>query len=81
MELYVRVSRIGDTSIGLDMAIYPKNSDRLLTTMEVVYVGFDAKLAATRPVPDEIRELVDHFEATGEVLALDRFPNLAEAAR
>ena len=34
-----------------------------------------------RPVPDELRELVDHFEATGEVLGLERFPLLAEAAK
>ena len=34
----------------------------------------------TRPVPDEIRALVEHFEATGEVLPLEDFPRLAEAA-
>jgi hypothetical protein len=32
-------------------------------------------------VPDDIRELAEHFEATGEVLPLERFPKLAEAAR
>jgi hypothetical protein len=31
-------------------------------------------------VPDDIREIVEHFEATGEVLSLERFPKLAEAA-
>ena len=33
-------------------------------------------------VGQEVRqELVDHFEATGEVLNLERFPLLAEAAK
>jgi acyl-CoA thioester hydrolase len=80
LDLYVRVSRIGNTSLTLEMAIYPQESDRLLTTMEAVYVGFHPQSGATRPVPEEIRELVTQFEATGEVLPLDRFPRLAEAA-
>ena len=80
LELYTRVSRIGTTSFTLKMEIYAQGSDRLLTTAEAVYVGFNAASGSTRPVPDEIRELVDHFEATGEVLPLERFPRLAEAA-
>ena len=80
LDLYVRVSRIGNTSLALQVAIYPQGSDRLLTTMEAVYARFHAQSATTRPVPDEIRELVTHFEATGEVLPLDRFPGLAAAA-
>ena len=80
LELYTRVSRIGTTSFTWQMEIYAQGSDRLLTTVEAVYVGFDAASGSTRPVPDDIRELVDHFEATGEVLPLDRYPRLAEAA-
>ena len=80
IEIYVRVSRIGNTSITLDMEIYPEQSGSLLTTMEGVYVGYLAESEATRAVPDDIRQLVDHFESTGEVLPLDRFPELAEAA-
>ncbi|MFQ6026404.1 MAG: acyl-CoA thioesterase [Dehalococcoidia bacterium] len=80
LELYTRVSRIGNTSLILLVEIYPQGSDQLLTTMEAVYVGFYADTGQTRPVPDEIRSLVDHFEATGEVLPMTQFPLLAEAA-
>ena len=80
LELYTRVSRIGTSSIALEVEIYPQGSDRLLTAVEAVYVGFDPESESSRPVPDDIRELVDHFEATGEVLSLERFPLLAEAA-
>ena len=80
LDLYLRVSRIGNTSLTLEVAIYPQESDRLLTTMEAVYVGFHPQSGTTRHVPDEIRELVTHFEATGQVLPLDRFPRLAAAA-
>lgn len=81
LELYVGVSHIGNTSLVLDVEIYPQASDRLLTTMQAVYVGFYPESETTRSVPDEIRELVHHFEATGEVLPLEGFAGLAEAAR
>ena len=80
LDIFVRVSRIGNTSIDLDVEIYPQDSDSLLTTLQTVYVGFRADSLETQPVPDAIRDLVDRFEATGEVLPLERFPKLAEAA-
>ena len=80
IDIFVRVSRIGNTSITLEMEIYPDGSDVLLTTMEGVYVGFLAESGATRPVPGAIRELVENFESTGGVLPLERFPELAAAA-
>ena len=80
LELFARVARIGNTSITLLVEIYVAGSDRLLTNMEAVYVGFYADSGTTRPVPDAIRSLVDHFEATGKALGLNDFPDLLEAA-
>ncbi len=80
LELFARVARIGNTSITLLVEIYVAGSDRLLTDIQAVYVGFHAETGTTRPVPDAIRSLVDHFEATGETLKLDGFPDLAKAA-
>ena len=80
LDVYVRVSQIGTTSLYLDIEIFPELSESLLTTMQAVYVGFDIETGTTRPVPDEIRELVDHFESTGEVLPIEQFPLLAAAA-
>ena len=80
LELFARVARIGNTSITLLVEIYAAGSERLLTNIEAVYVGFYAESETTRRVPDAIRSLVDHFEATGETLDLADFPALAEAA-
>ena len=80
LDIFVRVSNIGTTSITLDMEIYHQDSDSLLTTMQAVYVGYLAESGTTRPVPVDIRQLIDHFEATGTVLPLERFPELAQAA-
>lgn len=81
LELHARVERIGNTSLTLLVEIYPEGDDRHLTAIEAVYVGFHADTGATRRVPDAIRALVDHFEATGEVLELSGFPELETAAR
>ncbi len=79
IELHVRVSNIGNTSLTLNLEIYPEGSDRLLTSIETVYVGYDAATETSRPVPDAIRKLVTHFEETGEVLPIAQFPELAKA--
>ena len=80
LELHTRVARIGNTSLTLEVEIYPENADKLLTRIRAVYVGFHPSTETTRPVPAAIRALVHHFERTGEVLPLSNFPELAKAA-
>lgn len=80
LDLYVKVGDFGNTSFRLEMEIYKQDSDTVVATITGVYVGFDAPSGTSRRVPDEVRELVGHFEACGEVLPMSRFPKLAEAA-
>ena len=56
LDICAKVSHIGNTSLTLEAEIYPQNSGSLLTTIQAVYVGFDAQSTTTRPVPDAIRE-------------------------
>ena len=79
IELYVRVSHIGTKSLILHLEIYPENSDRMLTSIETVYVGYDADAERSKPVPDAIRQLITQYEETGEVLPIEQFPELAKA--
>lgn len=79
IELHVRVSKIGNTSLTLNLEIYPEGNDRLLTSIETIYVGYDAATESSRPVPDAIRQLVTRFEETGDVLPIEQFPDLAKA--
>ena len=81
IDLYVRVSKIGNTSLTLNMEIYPEDSDRLLTEIETIYVGYDATTESSKPVPDDIRRLITHYEDTGEILPLDQFTDLSKAIR
>ena len=80
LDIYVKVGEFGNTSFHLEMEIYEQGSDTLIASIAGVYVGFDAPSGTTRRVPDEVRELVGHFEASGEALPMSRFPKLAEAA-
>ena len=79
IDLYVQVSKIGNTSLTLNMEIYPAGSDRLLTEIETIYVGYDAVTESSKPVPDDIRLLITHYEDTGEILPMDQFPDLSKA--
>lgn len=81
VEAYVRVSRIGNSSMDMQMELYRPEPERLLTTIDAVYVGYDAATGTSRRVPDEFRELIAHYEETGEALPLSHFPTLDEAMR
>ena len=80
LDLLVRISRIGNSSMTLELNIYRQEDGELLTVMEAVHAGFDASTGRSKPVPPDIRRLIDHFESTGEVLPLESFPALAKAA-
>ena len=80
LDLHVGVSHIGNTSLILNIEIYPHGSETLLTTIQSVYVGYHAASGNTRPVPNDMRELINHFEKTGAILPLSRFPDLTAAS-
>ena len=81
VEAYVNVSRIGNSSMDMCMELYRPEPETLLTSIDAVYVGYDAATRTSRRVPDTFRDLVGHYEETGEVLPLSRFPELDEAMR
>ena len=80
LEVYARISHVGTTSIIMDTEIYLRGVDDLLASSRTVYVGYDTSVSATKPVPPDLRRLVQHYEDTGEVLPLEGFHELAAAA-
>ena len=81
VEARVRVSHIGNSSMDMQMELYRPEPGLLLTTIDAVYVGYDAATRASRRVPDDFRELINHYEQVEEVLPLSRFPDLDDAMR
>ena len=48
---------------------------------EVIHVDYDSDAGTSRPVPDDLRRLIETYESSGEVIPLDELPGLAGVAR
>jgi acyl-CoA thioester hydrolase len=62
LEIFVRIERIGTTSITYDHAAYRVEDDTLMATAKatLVCIALDERRAV--PVPDEFRAQVERFE-------------------
>jgi acyl-CoA thioesterase FadM len=68
LEVFVRVERIGTTSVTYDLAAYELEDDRpdvLLATAKQTLVLIDAETRDPVPVPDSFRDRVTSFEERG----------------
>jgi acyl-CoA thioester hydrolase len=64
LEIYVRMSRIGTTSVTFDCAAYRVEDDTLMCTASQTLVHVDAERRKTA-IPDEYRQALEAFEAGG----------------
>ena len=62
LEIYTRVSKIGNTSITFDFEIYPEGDERLVGTSSSLYVCVDPKTHRPVRVPDMLRSRISEFE-------------------
>jgi len=62
LEVYGRVSKIGNTSFVMDFEIYPQDEDRLVSSANAIYVCVDPETLKALRVPDEVRSLMGRFE-------------------
>ncbi|MFL5737034.1 MAG: acyl-CoA thioesterase [Actinomycetota bacterium] len=67
IEVYVRVSRIGRTSVTYEFAAYRARDDLLMVTAAQTLVLVDLDERKAVPVPDSYKETIRAFE--GEALA------------
>jgi acyl-CoA thioester hydrolase len=62
LEVFVRVSKIGRTSIAYDCAAYRVDDDLLMATAQQTLVLVDLDARRPRPIPDWYREKIGGFE-------------------
>jgi acyl-CoA thioester hydrolase len=62
IEAFVRIRRIGTTSMTYECAAYRLPDDELMVTAELTVVLVDLERRQPVPIPDEIREVVRAFE-------------------
>src|SRR5581483_8257713 len=62
IEVFVRVRRIGTTSLTFEFAAYREPDDVLMVTAHQTLVYVDLAQRKARPIPDEIRQAILAFE-------------------
>ena len=78
LDVGVRCARIGNSSLVFGCAVF--NHDQLLVSGELVYVFADPATQKAKPVPQELRELLQGFEA-GKAMVEVRVGDWAELGR
>ncbi len=77
LRVYWKIQRVGNSSLTALCEIYRGRAEEPLTRGESVYVNYDDDTRVSRPVPDDVRRLIDTFESTGVVIPLAELPGLA----
>jgi acyl-CoA thioester hydrolase len=67
IDIFLRVEKIGRTSIDKRSEIYRSDTDELLCSGQSISVNFDSELGKSRDVPAEIRAIIDKFESTDKI--------------
>jgi acyl-CoA thioester hydrolase len=62
IEVFIRVSRVGRTSVTYECAAYRADDDVLMVTAQQTLVLVDLGERRARAIPDELRERVRAFE-------------------
>ena len=58
IEVGMRVLKIGNRSMTIGFEIYREGEDDVIVTCETVYVGYDTKNRASKPISDLMRQLL-----------------------
>ena len=62
LEVWVRVSKVGNTSLTFDFEIYPEGEDRLISAAQSLYVCINPKTLKPVRVPDTLRSQIGELE-------------------
>ena len=62
IDVYVRVSRVGRSSLTFLLEIHPQGTDDLRASGEVVWVNTDQTTHLSVEIPDELKDLLCSFE-------------------
>jgi acyl-CoA thioester hydrolase len=69
LEIFIRVARIGRSSVTYDCAAYRHEDDVLMVTAEQTLVLVDMELRKSQPIPEEWKQTVAAFEGADIELA------------
>jgi acyl-CoA thioester hydrolase len=70
LEIYARVSKMGNSSMTFDFEIYPEGEDRLINCASSLYVCIDPQMLKPVRIPEELRSRIAEFEGRAEICAI-----------
>jgi acyl-CoA thioester hydrolase len=62
LEVFIRLKRIGRTSVTYECAAYRLDDDVLMVTADQTLVLVDLEAGSAQPIPDDFRERMRAFE-------------------
>ncbi|QIL72614.1 YbgC/FadM family acyl-CoA thioesterase [Diaphorobacter sp. HDW4B] len=68
LDVGMRCTRVGNSSLAFDCGIFA--GDRLLVSVELIYVFADPATQTSRPVPQLLRDAIAQFEAGADMVTL-----------
>ena len=68
LDVGMRCARVGNTSLLFECGMFA--GDRLLASVELLYVFADPATQTKRAVPPQLRAMIEHYEAGGEMVEL-----------
>ncbi|MBL0386645.1 acyl-CoA thioesterase [Tumebacillus sp. ITR2] len=63
LRIYLRVSRIGSSSLDMEYAIVNEDKQLLCCTARSTVVFFDANMQKSTPLPDDLAERIEELES------------------
>lgn len=69
LEVGMRCTRVGNSSLAFECGIFA--GDRLLVSVDLIYVFADPVSQTSRPVPQALREALEQFEAGADMVTLE----------
>lgn len=63
IETYVKMAKIGRSSLTFDLAIFPRHNDTIWVKAEMVWVHADQRTHRSSALPEPLIARIDHFES------------------
>ena len=68
LNVYVKISRMGNTSLTVNYMIVKENNPKPIVLVEAIYAGFNTNTKEGAPIPHDVRNEIETFERTAPVL-------------
>jgi acyl-CoA thioester hydrolase len=66
IEVFIRVARVGTSSLTYAAEIHPRGEERLLASSEIVWAAADQRTHSSVPVPEDLVRRLNEYQACEE---------------